>query len=684
MPLPLPKLDNRTFDQLVAEGQLQAPRLAGAWTDHNASDPGITLVELFSWLIEMDVYRLDRVSLAMLKTFLRRLGIEQRPTQAAEAILAWRTSGAAALSLPAGIQVSGSAGLIFETDRSLVISPAALTTLLVQVGSSPAAAPAEAPFLPFGAQPAPGNALHIGFDRLPGAAGQEVSLYCWTTDPAGDRLVRQRLEAEWQAQAADMAAADCQNSGPVTAWQEHYRARVVWEYYSTGLGDWAALPGVVDETRALTLSGGVRFNLPADMGADQPQPGAWFIRCRLTSGGYECLPQLARVAHNAGLARHAAQQPVEGGSLGEELLGVSSGAAGQAFTCKRSPVIPGSFELRVATSTGSQTWAELPDLERAGPHSKAFALNDARDALLAGNGRSGRVPPAGAEIWARYKVGGGESGNLAAHALDRPLPGLPNTDLAPGWAGALPSLSVEQPYPALGGSDAEPLESVQGRALDMLATSQRAVTMEDLVALAQETPGAPVARARALPNYYPYLPCVPAPGCVTLVVVAACPSEWPEPSPELLRAIQRYIQRRLPLTTELHVIGPTFLPVRVTARLHITPGGNGDQVFKVFKQALDRLNAFLNPLNGGPDLTGWPVGRDVYRSEVMALLHEVSGVAHVSGLGLQGPEDAQPRCGNLPVCPDGLVTPGRHSIEIVTDSPARGNVRASKGVCDDE
>ena len=43
MPLPKPTLDNRSFDQLVAEGRSQIPRLAPQWTDHNASDAGITL-----------------------------------------------------------------------------------------------------------------------------------------------------------------------------------------------------------------------------------------------------------------------------------------------------------------------------------------------------------------------------------------------------------------------------------------------------------------------------------------------------------------------------------------------------------------------------------------------------------------------------------------------------------------
>src|SRR5215210_5781122 len=89
MPLPLPRLDNRTFDQLVEEGRLTLPRLAPGWTDHNYHDPGITLMDLFAWLVETDLYRLDRTSPAAYRAFLRFVGIEPRPAQVAETVVAF-------------------------------------------------------------------------------------------------------------------------------------------------------------------------------------------------------------------------------------------------------------------------------------------------------------------------------------------------------------------------------------------------------------------------------------------------------------------------------------------------------------------------------------------------------------------------------------------------------------------
>ena len=61
MALPLPNLDDKTFDVLIDEVTKLIPRQAAAWTDHNRHDPGMTLIELFGWLTEMQQYYLNRV-----------------------------------------------------------------------------------------------------------------------------------------------------------------------------------------------------------------------------------------------------------------------------------------------------------------------------------------------------------------------------------------------------------------------------------------------------------------------------------------------------------------------------------------------------------------------------------------------------------------------------------------------
>ena len=81
MPINLPNLDDRTFSDLVDEAQTLIPVYEPAWTNHNASDPGITFVELFAYLTEMLMYRLNRVTNANRCAFLKLIdGIERIPS----------------------------------------------------------------------------------------------------------------------------------------------------------------------------------------------------------------------------------------------------------------------------------------------------------------------------------------------------------------------------------------------------------------------------------------------------------------------------------------------------------------------------------------------------------------------------------------------------------------------------
>lgn len=75
MSLPLENLDNKSFEELVAEAKKRIPIHAPGWTDFNLHDPGITLIELFAWLAEMQIYRLNRVTDDSYRNFLKLAGI---------------------------------------------------------------------------------------------------------------------------------------------------------------------------------------------------------------------------------------------------------------------------------------------------------------------------------------------------------------------------------------------------------------------------------------------------------------------------------------------------------------------------------------------------------------------------------------------------------------------------------
>jgi hypothetical protein len=81
MAIPAANLDDRNFDQLAGEGRALIQRYFPAWTDYNPSDPGITLIELFAYLIEAAIYQINRVPERSLERFAGLVGVTRRPSE---------------------------------------------------------------------------------------------------------------------------------------------------------------------------------------------------------------------------------------------------------------------------------------------------------------------------------------------------------------------------------------------------------------------------------------------------------------------------------------------------------------------------------------------------------------------------------------------------------------------------
>ena len=148
---------------------------------------------------------------------------------------------------------------------------------------------------------------------------------------------------------------------------------------------------------------------------------------------------------------------------------------------------------------------------------------------------------------------------------------------------------------------------------------------------------------------------------ITVIVLPFLPQSRPTPTPGLLATVGAYLRRRRIVGTRVEVVGPTYLEVSVRAHVRSLQGANTAALQNAVVAALDR---FLDPLVGGPDGSGWPFGRDVYRSEVMRIIDEVPGVDYVASLELIG-NDGQPQCGNVCLSSTWLVAAGTHQITVL-------------------
>lgn len=328
MPLPLANLDCRRWSDLVDEGVAQVPRYAPSWTDHNLHDPGRTFLELFAWLTEMALYRLNLVPPRHRRKFLALLGYHAHAARPARTVLSFSPSAAPnPFEIPAGVAfvAEGQDGnpLLFLTTRALTLSSAALAAVQVDFGDGvirdlTADWRDGLPIAIFGDVPKAGAMLYLGFSNLP--VQQPVALEFSFLGPGNDTVERKRILRELREQKENcrrvLPDIHCEGEPklpPSVPMQvpTHHSVQVVWETF-TGAADpsWQALerittparplPGqVMDDTRSFTLDGLVEANFPPAIATTSMTlngPALFYVRCRLVSGEYDASPVLAELA----------------------------------------------------------------------------------------------------------------------------------------------------------------------------------------------------------------------------------------------------------------------------------------------------------------------------------------------------------------------------------------------------
>jgi predicted phage baseplate assembly protein len=646
MVLPAPNLDDRRFQQLVDEAKRYVQQSCPEWTDHNVSDPGVTLIETFAHMVDQLVYRLNRVPEKNYLAFLDLLGIRLYPPTAARADVTFWLSAPQpeTVLLPAGTEVATArteAGepVVFATVDPLPVVPCTLERLVTR------------------------SAAGEYTDRTKDLeAGQDVP--CFQTAPViGDTLLFGLSAAVPRCVVVLRLDSRVEGVGV-----DPRQPPLVWEAWDGQR--WVECPFDEDSTGGLNRPGEVVLHVPAGHTTSvlASQRAGW-LRCRITEpvAGqpfYSESPTL-RVAEAFTIGGTTVAEHAE--TLTDVPLGESAGVPGQRFTLARTPVLLAGdpVVVQVAAGEGWQDWSVVEHFGRSGPDDRHVVLDAAAGEVLfppavrAPDGslrRYGAVPPKGAVLRVpRYRTGGGRSGNVARGAISVLRSSVPYV------------ASVENREAAGGGVDGETVAEAKVRAPNQLRLQERAVTVEDYEYLAlQAAPS--LARVR----------CLPAGGEAGAVRVLAVPAavadrgdrlrfEQLVPSDEVLAAVAGLLDERRLVGTRLVVAPPRYQGVTVVAKL-VAPDVD---VNRVREDALDALYRYLNPLRGGAEGTGWPFGRPVQFGEIFAVLQRVPGVSVVEEIRLF---PANPLTGvrgapveRVEVSPDALVFSHQHQVAVTND-----------------
>jgi predicted phage baseplate assembly protein len=295
-------------------------------------------------------------------------------------------------------------------------------------------------------------------------------------------------------------------------------------------------------------------------------------------------------------------------------------------------------------------WYSRRHLLFSGPNDRDYVVDRAQGLLLFGDGTNGKVPPSGAAILARqYRTGGGKAGNVEAGKISQLL---------------APAGGIEEafnPLVASGGADGESPKQYEIRAPQSIRHRGRALLAADYEAMALEASPA-VGFARVIPGRDPNGRRMP--GWITLLIIPRTAEARPIPSFGLREEIRQYIEERtaaeLAAGHRITVTAPNYLPIDVdTTIVPVDPAEAGS----VEQSVLASLEAFFHPLTGGPEGAGWELGRDLFASDVAAVLEHVRGVDYVRELHLLLNSELQDE--SVEIADDRIVVAGQFRVNIV-------------------
>ena len=654
MALRSPVLDDRSYAQLRDELIARIPVYTPEWTDHNPSDPGITLLELFAYLGENLLYRFNQIPDTTKLAFLDLLHLPVRPAEPSTGMVRFTTTDAAGTLLDR--ETPAFAGDVpFHTLDEVTAWPVAARAAIRARVTGPLD-PDTAEYLSRSAASVGASVSNVSSYRTSFGASDPAKPGGDVLDPA--RSIDGRLYVALTSDAPDLAAlaSGLLTIGVVPASDVPSMAEraldpcpgqgsqvpsppMQWQICTTepdpGAADpdaadpiWRSLRVAGDTTAGLTRSGVVRLALPDDMSAiglylpadpdaigagDQPPlvedpeiDKALVAWLRVFRPGGGDIPAIEWLDTNASRVEQASVARAE-------FVGTGTGHPDQRRSLVHAGVL-GSIDLDVEELGGSRwvPWTQVEHFRGSGMDDRHFVVDRQAGTVTCGDGRRGRVWLIGERIRVRrYRYGGGAAGNVGPDSITRG----PST------------VKVTNPLPTRGGADAEALADAVARIPEEFGRRDRAVTVSDFRELAEATPGAGVGRAEVLRQFHPRTPRVEAAGIVSVVIWPARDRDHPSaPRPDrtMLDAVCGYLDARRLVTTELHVIPPTYRRIAVSVGIAVKPGYGIESVRRWVELVLRQYLAPLPPY--GPEGRGWPLGRRVFAPELEATALQVEGV----------------------------------------------------------
>ncbi|MCP3849971.1 MAG: putative baseplate assembly protein [Gammaproteobacteria bacterium] len=654
-------LDDRRFEDLVAEATQRLQQHLPELTHIPPGDPAHAFIDLFAWLTETILYRANLIPERQRRAFLNLLDIPIRPATPATSLVCI-DAGPRSIKLPS--LVSDSTGLkageiSFSTvgevqptplQMHIMIKQAMDQTRLDEAGinlnqireqykSSPN-------IIPFKATP-----LFPGSDTLSLAESIDHCYYLAFTVP--QVMVKKKAELIQSLRGIQLnIAITPANELDADVLQEvDIKRQLKWELiYQNEDDQFYFYPLLIknDSSNGGKQLGVVRLALPDNTqlfdsiktsnplmtGYDQSPPAlpesiapertAFWIRLKSDED-----PDLELGYLGVNGVKVIAQ-----GVIKDKMIGRANGHPNQIHQLQNQHINPESLELQVEDGQYWQTWQAVKHFQSSSAYDTVYQLDESTGTIRFGNGINGKRPPEKARIrTAYYRHGGGSAGNLPADSIKEITESGHRTVLRHEW-------------PSSGGIDSELVTDAENRIGDFLNHRNRAVTANDFIQLALENPVNPVARAKIISGFIPGNSITAIrrkiPGAVSIFILP--PGDLsnrriPRASKGLLKDVYSYLQSRCLLGTELYVLSPEYKPMALSIHVSVSEpdleGNNESNEQSILREVEESVYRYLWPLSpGGSDSKGWQYGRSISSAELIIPIAKVAGVIAIKDITL--------------------------------------------------
>lgn len=587
--LPLPTLDDERFHEITAHARKLIAKYAPEWTDYNAHDPGITFLELFAWMKEMQQFAMEQIT--SYQKFCRLLGVPPRRKQPAKAMLHCADSDR---YLPAGTRFAADK-LLFESTQAVQLVKLRLLKLTFTRGTQNTATRepigsgrSGLQFAPFGLQPQAGDAVTFALDAplpLQQAYGILFAIYDGypvPRSPITDAFVPLST-LRWEvwtaegyqpiAQVTDTTYAFLQDGAvtvtltqPMEKTPEGYLLRAVLQTcgYETApvlTGIWlGAIAVAQQETLCKAFAAAPADTLtipdaapvcPVTQVYSKSGVGWRQIDAEVQEDGTITVPQ-GRLTKGLRVVR------VDAAFQATQIVGEGNGFPHQTFDLERTDLMASAFRLMVAENGIFYDWIPVDDFDASTPTDRHYHFAEETGILSFGDCEHG-LPPEGEIRIIGCAATFAQDGNAKQGRIDH---------LADGTSIGRVSNAAN----AVGGCAAETPQEALLRFRSTQHIPERAVTDADYEALIRRAPGLRIQRVQVIPvDKMRRADGSLDENCVTVAVQPYADNGFGQLSQGYLDNLYPYLQNRQLIGTWVNIVSPAYIGITLHAQLMVHP-----------------------------------------------------------------------------------------------------------------